>query len=312
MLFMAPELFLTSGGRFTEKSDMWSMGVILAWIGTALQSGKLQHPMLPAEDGEGFNIEQYDLLCAYRSKEPLHEAFFVDLPEAFQGLVSALLKYEPDRRIGAQKCLKNSWVAEGHPPQGGIPSQASPCGAIETMLGWSRLAESDRSMLSLVAGNLADEDVSELTRAFEALDTQKTGQLTKVDFVKCLQSWRGSPISEKDIEDLFANISGNSPNGSDTIDYHEWLCATISHSTLSGASLAKAFDSLDSTRTGKIKSAQLEPIVGEEGAKRLVRRFSRKGTPGLFLEDFSNALQAIITERDTPTDARYNASDLEW
>lgn len=291
MLFMAPEMFLRSGGHFTEKSDMWSMGIMLAWIASALQYGQLQHPMLSLEDGRGFDIAQYDIFCAYREQEPPNTAFLVAMPESFVGMAFALLKYEPTERASAQDCLKNSWVGEGDLSFGSLQIGS----IVENVIGWSKLAESDRSILSLVASNLADEDIGDLTRAFQALDTQKIGQLTKKQLAEGLRSWRGARSSSLD-GDLFAGLEAN---GSDTIAYHEWLCATISHTAmLSGNAVMKAFEALDSASCGKIRPAQLEPIVGEENAWDIVRRFSRSVSPSMEVSDFSMALEEIIVKRD--------------
>lgn len=294
LLFMAPELFLTAGGRFTEKSDMWSMGIILAWTAAALQHGALLHPMLPAEQGEGFDVEQYELFCAYREREPPAEAHFAGMPVAFRSLVLALLQYKPEERASATDCLSNEWVAHRRRSKDSAEILAA-SGSLEKMKAWSKLTEGDRSMLSLVASNLHDSDISDLVRAFEALDTDRTGHLSKEELVQGFQRCEPN-FSRKCVEDIFDNID---TDGSGRIDYHEWLCATISHESLtSPTAMIKAFDCLDASGEGKIHSEQLKSLVGEEGAELIAKRFSRRSSLSLEATDFSEAVRSIISARD--------------
>jgi len=298
MLFMAPEMFLKTGGQFTDKSDMWSMGIILAWVASALQLGTLQHPMLPAEDGEGFNVQQYELLCAYRSKEEPEEAFFDDMPDEFKELMLPLLVYEPSERASAADCLSNEWVAEGGyaPEDIDIPTSSV---SLQNLSGIRNLTEGDKSMLSLVASNLHDDEASDLVRAFQSLDADKSGLLRKEEMVEGFMRCQ-LPFSKQDVEELFDTID---TNRSGTIDYHEWLSATIGHAELSSSvATIKAFDALDANCSGKIRTAQLVQLLGEQGAKELCQKFSRRNSLSLEVSDFSEAMQSILAKRQSAQD----------
>jgi len=295
MVFMAPEMFLHASGVFTEKSDMWSMGIILSWIGSAITLGKLQHPMLPLEDGHEMDIHPRILTCAYREQEKLHEEYVNGMPMAFLGLAEQLLVYEPSERASAASCLGHEWVAKRGRERGdSAPIGIEASHSLDSIQGWKNLSSSEQSMLSLVASNLHDNDVGDLVSIFTRLDTDKSGVLSREQFVEGFLLVDSS-LDKQEVEELFAHVD---TNGSGTIDYHEWLCATTSHSQLkSPTAMLKTFDTLDTQGRGTIKPGDLAKYLGEEGADRMCRKYSRRASCSLTATDFTKAMRAIVVNR---------------
>jgi len=264
MVFMAPELFLRTKGRFTDRSDMWSMGVILTWMASAVQSGTLRHPMLAEEDGAGFEVDWKDLWYAYRGQDPWFREIFTGLPEACAQLADSLLRHQPEERSTAATSLRNLWLAEHRPrsPSAFSFSFLKEGGAIRNMQTYSDLSQFDRAMLSLFAEHLNETQVRLLACAFRALDAEGCGQLSRDDLagglLKC-----GIQMSLEEVDELFRTVDSN---GSGSIDYSEWLSATIGgHNMIGSEAVAgRVFSALDISRTGTVGAQELSRFIRED------------------------------------------------
>lgn len=120
MQFMAPEQFLKASGTFTPGLDIWALGVIFFWMVTGLQSGSLQHPMVEAEWGVGFEPDFLTLHSAYRqlpTDNGAHPAWRRELI-AIEGqqnavdLADLMLVIAAEERCSARDAQEHAWAAE--------------------------------------------------------------------------------------------------------------------------------------------------------------------------------------------------------
>lgn len=289
MVFMAPEMFLNASGSLNEKSDLWSMGVILAWIASAFSVGSLQHPMLPMEDGNGFDVEWYSLYVAFRDTTPWYEALFGAMPPCCARLAGELLLYEPQDRASASSCLDNAWVKGGETASIDLLN-----GAVENMRDFSRLDVFERSMLSLLASNIDDTQARELQKIFEALDTDRSGQISRTELAEGLERC-GIHVSAQEFDALFDN-----EDGSGMLNYHDFLSAAMGKRMVaSEQAIARVFHSLDNSGTGKLGKEAFLPLLGEEEADRVSKKYSRRQSRSLDSEEFFEAIKGISRRRQS-------------
>eukprot|EP00930_Biecheleria_cincta_P044319 TRINITY_DN30438_c0_g1_i1.p1 TRINITY_DN30438_c0_g1~~TRINITY_DN30438_c0_g1_i1.p1 ORF type:complete len:428 (-),score=65.48 TRINITY_DN30438_c0_g1_i1:182-1465(-) len=262
-VFMAPELFLKGEGEFTTHMDVWALGVIFCWMATALQLGSLQHPMLPAEDGIGFDVTHRDLFYAYKEKHHWNRELFVGQPDDAFTILDKILLHEPDDRPSAFELMNLQWVDAEDTQNAGLVRNR---GMVANLKSYLSLGQFDRLILSLAAENASEQQIAHLRRTFRALDKDGNGMLTRDELLD------GFRLHEVDIDpesfgELFDEID---VDGVGAISYHEWLAATISRSILrSEKNLTAAFRCLDVSCTGKISRDDLVQFVGQEEADQI-------------------------------------------
>ncbi|KAF4138265.1 Protein kinase domain [Phytophthora infestans] len=92
----APEVL--AGHRYSEKADIYSLGVVLA----ELDTGEL--PFYDARTSDGHKMETIHILSLVVSGE-LHPSFTLDCPEDVRKLALACLNPKPECRPSAQMVL---------------------------------------------------------------------------------------------------------------------------------------------------------------------------------------------------------------
>jgi Ca2+-binding EF-hand superfamily protein len=247
--------------------------------------------MLPGDEGKGFEVGQYDLFCAYREKEPIRPEHLKDLTSEYCELVQSLLNYKPEERTSATNILTSSWMNKSRTFSADLFESS---GAFDNIISWKQLTDGDRGLLSILASNLTDELFEGLKAIFQELDTKKDGQLSKEEFKEAVKRC-GQALSDSEAEHLFTEIDMNE---SGSIQYHEWLCATIgSRLVCSETAIVKAFDALDHNNDGKIRIPHLEDVVGSQAAAELMRKHSRRPSNTLIFEEFQEAVHEVSEKR---------------
>lgn len=294
MVFMAPEMFLNASGTFTEKSDMWSMGVILSWFVTALEFGSTQHPVLDMEEGCSFEVRWQDIHGAFRNREPWIKEYFSHTKRPCTELAACLLVYEVNDRAPASTCLDKDWVLESG---SGSLELFEAGGAIRNLTSWAKLDAFEKNVLSLLASNLNGSQKKALTSAFEALDTNKSGRLSKHDFLEGFRK-SGVQFSTQDVDELFAHISDR---GDGHIDYHDFVSATIGRQLLTCQETSdKVFLSLNASQSGKLKGLELSPVANSEETEKLFSTVEkRRQSRSLNQDEFREVVQRISKKRHT-------------
>jgi len=265
MLFMAPELFLTQRGQFTEYMDNWALGIILVWMMTAIHLGSLQHPMLPLEEGEGFRVRYMDLFVEYRSKVPWHSEFFDGMrstcsPDLLRNLVGGILQYPPEDRLTAAAMLHHDWLHAMDPAVSAAVQVLRTGGMLRNLQTYRDLSVLEKKILHLIADHAGDEQVLHLRRTFRALDTDMSGRLSKQELLDGFHR-NEVKISDQILEELFLELE----DGGDSISYNEWLAATVGTKVVKSAkAMAAAFRVLDSSGTGDITFTDLSKALGDD------------------------------------------------
>ena len=98
-------------------------------------------------------------------------------------------------------------------------------------------------------------------KIFHQLDENNDGVLTREELVKGFRNFYGD-MAEIHVDEIMkmADLNGNG-----SIDYTEWLAATLNkQQLLNDAKLRIAFDYFDKDKSGKIDKFELKSVMGSK------------------------------------------------
>ena len=94
---------------------------------------------------------------------------------------------------------------------------------------------------------ISKEDKRELEKVFLHFDKNKDGRLSKQEIIEGYEEYYGTPPKVDEIDKLFSSID---TDGSGTIDYTEFVIATLNEKTLlQDEKLRAAFKMFDKVRS---------------------------------------------------------------
>lgn len=218
--YMAPEAFAGRiNAALADRSDMWSMGVVLHVI----FMGHFPSPRLAEQTPE----------------EYLSASCWSRVSGAGRDLLGQLLRYDPARRPTVTVAMKHPWLNAAlctgkldmvHPVSGAVRVfAASP--------GMRRLA------LAAAAREIDDCDLQYMRALFQCLELECDGALTRaaLDKVACVPSVVGAIATE--LTRCFDSID---TDGSGTIDWTELVAVSLG---VSGDSVAAGREEADAVNT---------------------------------------------------------------
>jgi calcium-dependent protein kinase len=292
--FAAPEVVECEYdySRYGLECDMWSIGVMLYIVLTD------QHPVGYA----GVPKDEY-ISRIRRCRVNLAPLESAAVDRLARDLVQKLLVKAPAGRLSALEALKHQWLSHADSPAGldATPRRAfsiprtphTSKSSLRTMIGragsFAGYSRFEQAVLTLAAHEAQSEEVEDLRAAFVALDTARAGWLSRDDFCAAIAA-RGIRLNPQDLRSL---LGGLDPDGDGTIQYTEWLAATLEPAYLSSErAVRELFDFFDLHGTGRIWPKDLREVLGAEVAEAVVWR-AGQGSPdeSLSLDDFRRLMQ---------------------
>jgi calcium-dependent protein kinase len=250
--FIAPEV---ATGEYTEKCDVWSLGVILY----IMLSGK------PPFKGRSFaqilaNIKQKKL--AFKSK------VWRKVSDSGKGLLKKLLKRDQNKRLSSSEFFFHPWLTTR--AAFSVPDRELASKALTNLLNFHYASKLHLCAMSFIAHFYSTSDgLRGLSRVFEALDTDNDGKLSKEEIRAGLETHLGLAF---DVEQVFSQCD---MDGNGFIDFSEFLTAAMSNELdFSSRKLFKTFHAIDKDGNGKISKAELQAVVGEVGEADVAGIFS--------------------------------------
>lgn len=244
--YVAPEVL---AGAYTEKADLWSMGVIVYMLLCGESPWK----------GSDANV-----MKMIKAGKPCFSPFlFNSLSQGAQKLVRSLLTADPERRPSADEALRDPWLLARCGALPAIDDDFAKC--------LRRFAEAtvlERLFILLAARSLPSgacmlqEDRHRLRQTFGAIDRDNNG-LVSVDEVKSAICCDGA-VSEADAEQMFGFVD---INGNGEIGYSDFL-AVASHgkAQLTEGALRTTFKNVNVCQSGFITVEDIATILGGEQA----------------------------------------------
>jgi calcium-dependent protein kinase len=268
--YLAPEVLAAS---YTEKADLWSVGVIsfMLLVGGA--------PVAGQGDRLHDNI---------RKGRILYGGAFSRLPKDAQDFVKALLVVDPTKRLSAAEALQHKWLQDCHTHE-----NASLDGdVLQSLQQFAQAPPLQRACLGVTAWCLPLEETVMLREQFLAIDRDGTGTITFSALKRAL-SLKGQ--SDEETLQLFSSLD---TNGDEEITYSEFLAGALQGRVhLQMDAVRETFNRFDADGSGEITKENFQSVVGK-GAGELVRDADTDDNGVVSFEEFFDFLQGVCGMTD--------------
>ena len=234
--YISPEVLQ---GKYDEKCDIWSAGVILYIIicGDPCFNGE--------DDDEIFAAIQKGKIVF---PSPEWDSISNDARELIKKMCSP-----PNKRLTASQVLEETWVKDNAPNAGKalLPLK------VEPFKNYAHSNKLRKAVLTYIASRLSEEEIKKIKAIFQSIDVDNDGKLSLEEMKKAVSLTDGMKI--EDIEKLFKSID---TDNSGNIEYTEFISASIEKNIyLKEEKLKEAFKLFDVDGSGKISRAEIEKVL---------------------------------------------------
>jgi len=249
--YVAPEVL---EGRYGEKSDVWSIGVIMYILlcGSPPFSGNETVAVLDAvkRARPKFDKKEWKGIC----------------PEAKQ-LLKGLLTKDPNSRPSAAICLKHAWILTKAALE--IDGQENEVAAlaVNNLRGFAGMNKLKKASLNVIATQLTDTAIKELKNMFLSMDENGDGTLSIGELKDGLK--KAGVSMPPDLEKMMESID---TDGSGVIDYSEFVAATMDKRKYYQDDVCwSAFKVFDQDGSGSIDRDELVLVLSSEEITDLIQ-----------------------------------------
>lgn len=301
---LSPEI-ASNTGRYTQKSDIWSIGVIV-WVllagdfpflkeMTELLDKEKKDKLVQANHRfgitwKGRDISQHakdfvksclrrepnDRWSASQALEFLQEKWIPALQEKATKEDERIAAYEeknPQLTKSGKKIIKKKAVDDPTTVlnKAIISKRRSNDEFNISMEGIKKFSEYSRlkkTILITMANTMDRNEVGHLRELFLLADTNNSGTITFTEFKDTIHKIQGSDTADEEIETLFSAIDHDQ---SGHVHYNEFVASLAeSQGLMSMDRLADAFDRIDTTGKGYISHDDLKAVLGQNYSKEVV------------------------------------------
>jgi len=296
LMYVSPDVLCGEG--YTDKCDLWSLGVIV-WM---LLTG------VPPFDGDDeILMKKIRAGQANWSRNGTWEK----IPVSGMEFLGQLLEKDPTKRPSAREALQHTWLAPS--AETGACSAALNGKMLRSMQRYLDGSSLRRALLQFVAHELDSGETHDLQEVFLAMDRTNKGTLSFSELQDAIRHAAspdctvkgqepGSSLLEVDsMEDTGVWAAAGrhfkklDANGDEQIYFLDFLAATMeSLPSISEGSLRAAFKRLDADGSGFVSASNLRQALGDnfEGncTEELLSEAGLLGHGGLTLKSFSHVL----------------------
>ena len=177
-------------------------------------------------------------------------------------LLAELLRKKADERMGVSDALAHPWVAR---EQQELPGADVMEEVMDAFLQFQTLNMLQKAALTALAWRARDSETQHLRDIFSALDRDSNGHITLGELADAIES------TDLEIpDDLVKRAMEADSNGGGTIEYTEFLAATLDKTDLQEDVVRDAFRVFDQDGSGTISKTELLRVLacGAEGDGR--------------------------------------------
>lgn len=283
---LSPEIAKNENAEYTEKTEMWSIGVI-AWILLAGDFPFLKEEKDLSDKGKLDKLlkANYSFGITWRGR---------GITESAKDFVRKCLKLKPEDRWTPKEALEyvqNTWMqaleeeadkyedkeskrvlemATG-PEQHRERKLSTDMDALgigtEDIEAFCKAGLLKKTILTTLAHTMDREDVAHLREVFLMADTEETGTISLLELKEAFRKL-DTNVDDETLERMFHGIDQDK---SGQIHYAEFLAALAeSQGLVTMERLAEAFDRIDSDGKGYISHDDLKEVLGDDYDKDLV------------------------------------------
>ena len=235
--YISPEVL---NGKYDEKCDIWSAGVILYIIICG-------YPC--------FNGDDDDEIFAAIQKGKIHfpSPEWDNISKDVKDLIKKMCT-SPDKRLTAEQVLNESWVKDNAPNSDGKISLPIKPDGFKNYANSNKLR---KAVLTYIASRLSENDIKKIKEVFQKIDVDNDGKLSFEEMKKAVSLTDEIKIEFN--EQIFKSID---TDNSGHIEYTEFISACIEKKVyLDEEKLKDAFKLFDADGSGKISRAEIQKVL---------------------------------------------------
>ena len=284
--YVSPEILQ---GNYDEKCDVWSAGVILY----ILLSGE------PPFNGE----TDYDIYKQISKKKyTFPEDIWKNVSDEAKDIIKKMM-CDAEKRYTAEMILNHPWLDKNAPNSTGNLSNLN-IKALKTYVSSCKLR---KIAMNFIASRLVDDEVENLRKIFQELDTNQNGTISLDELAKGIEKLEETGIKAgNDIKMIFDAMD---TDHSGRIEYTEFIASTMDQKLYQREErLLEAFGMFDRDGSGKITKNELlgvlkaEQQISEEIISKYVKDFDLDGDGEIDYNEFIN----IIAQENKITELKEN------
>jgi len=284
--YMSPEMFR---GSFGEKSDVWSLGVVMF----QLMSGEF-----PYRGGHLMLLVQN--VCCPRRHPRWERLIELRWSAGARSLCQRLLAKDEAARPAAAEALQTHWLLRTPNGSGSALLEPDAKLALQQVHAQSHFM---RTALQCLTSQLSLSELNGLSAQFQHYDTSGNGRLSHVEVTHVLED--AGITSPDDIELIISTLDGD---GSGSIEYSEFIAGCISISSEDmRVHLRTIFDVFDLNNTGTITLDELRRALGCDAPSSA----SKTGMPKSFILPDGKTVEEVMKELDTNKSGQVEFREFE-
>lgn len=236
--YIAPEVLT---GNYNHSCDIWSCGVILYILLCGFP------PFFGDNDLEVIeNVK--------KGKYDFDEEEWAKVSKAAKTLVSKMLT-KPNERPSAEQVLNDPWLLSLSDKG---KEEDTLLNVSKNMANFRTTSRLQKAILTYMATQLNEAQLSKLKQAFFELDKNKDG---RISFDEVYQVFQGK-YSKEELKEIMNSMDIDQNN---FIDYTEFLASAIDENIfLQEDNILNAFNAFDKDKSGKISASELKEVFGAE------------------------------------------------
>lgn len=253
---VAPEVIR---GSYDERCDVWAMGVITY----LLLSG--DSPFGGCGGPEPLTTVRDNILKGSFRFLPVD--IWRNVSQQAKDFIKNLLVVDPSKRPNTSETQKlpwlKNWAVKETFDNGGNALSPS---VVKALVNFKEYSDMRKLLCEVLSFTLIPEQIKDLRKEFEKIDTDGSGEISFVELKKVLLENAGSgslgALTEEEVEDIFNAMRVRKTET--TIHWHEFIAAGLSQCKVDDRNLRLAFDRLDKAHKGYISFDDVLDIFGSD------------------------------------------------